>query len=209
MKKKGKPVSEFQSSEWMQNLAFMVDVTQHLNNLNKVLQGRKRLVTQYYDTIRAFKLKLPLWETQLSGDDTAHFPCLKSVRATGMNSDLNQYKDKITGLLCEFKQRFQIFGQLETAFKVFCSPFTVNPSDLPIVLQLEIIDLQCDSDLKTKFALASLNTFYQYLFPGYPKRHPFLQKFCACLGQHIFVNKCSLWWTSTKQSCAHGLHMLT
>jgi len=29
--------------------------------------------------------------------------------------------------------------------------------------------LQCDSDLKTKFALASLDTFYQYLIPGYPK----------------------------------------
>jgi len=45
MKKKGKPVLEFQSSEWMQNLAFMVDITQHLNNLNRMLQGRKRLVT--------------------------------------------------------------------------------------------------------------------------------------------------------------------
>ena len=43
MKKKGKPVLEFQSSEWMQNLAFMVDITQHLSNLNKMLQGRKRL----------------------------------------------------------------------------------------------------------------------------------------------------------------------
>jgi len=29
--------------------------------------------------------------------------------------------------------------------------------------------LQCDSDLKTKFALASLDTFYQYLIPGYPQ----------------------------------------
>jgi len=29
--------------------------------------------------------------------------------------------------------------------------------------------LQCDSDLKTKFALASLDTFYEYLFAGYPK----------------------------------------
>jgi len=50
MKEKGKPDLEFQSSEWMQNLAFMVDITQHLNNLNKMLQGHKRLVTQYYDT---------------------------------------------------------------------------------------------------------------------------------------------------------------
>jgi len=109
MKKRGKPVLEFQSSAWKQDLAFMVDITQHLNNLNKMLQGCKRLVTQYYDTIRAFKLKLSLWETQLSSDDTAHFPCLKRVRATGMNSELNQYIDKITELLCEFKQRFQIF----------------------------------------------------------------------------------------------------
>ena len=127
MKKKGKPVLEFQSSEWMQNLAFMVDITQHLNNLNKMLQGRKRLVTQYYDTIRAFKLKLSLWKTQLSGDDIAHFLCLKSVRATGLNSDLNQYKGVMTELLQEFKQRFQTFGQLKTDFQVFCSQFTINP----------------------------------------------------------------------------------
>ena len=100
---------------------------------------------------------------------TLLFPCLKSVRATGLNSDLNQYKDKTTELLQGFKQRFQIFGKLKTDFQVFCSPFTVNPSDLPVDLQLEIIALQCDSDFKTKFALARLDTFYQYLFPGYPK----------------------------------------
>jgi len=35
----------------MQNLAFMVDISQHLNNLNKMLQSCKRLVTQYYGTI--------------------------------------------------------------------------------------------------------------------------------------------------------------
>jgi len=90
-----------------------------LNNLNKMWQGRKRLVTQYYDTIRAFKLKLSLWKTQLSGDDTAHFLCLKSVRATGPNSDLNQYKEKMTELLREFKQRFRFLANLRRTFKSF------------------------------------------------------------------------------------------
>ena len=84
------------------------------------------------------------------------------MRTTGPNIDLNQYKDKITELLREFKQRFQIFDQLET--------FTLNASDLPVDLQLGIIDLQCDSHLKTNFVLASLGTFYQYLFPGYQWR---------------------------------------
>ena len=153
----------------MQDLAFMVDITQHLNNLSKMLQGCKRLVTQYYDTIRAFKLKLSLWETQLSGDDTAHFPCLKSVRATGVNSDLNQYKDQTTELLREFKQLFQIFGQLETDFQVFCSPFTVNPSDLPVDLQLEIIDLQCDSDLRPSLPWRVWTHSISILFQATPK----------------------------------------
>ena len=84
--------------------------------------------------------------------------------------DLNQYKDKITELLRQFKQRFQIFDQLETDFQVFFSPFTLNASDLPVDLQLRIIDLQCDSYLTTKLVLASLGTFFQYLFPGYQWR---------------------------------------
>ncbi|XP_037794129.1 general transcription factor II-I repeat domain-containing protein 2-like [Penaeus monodon] len=81
---------------------------------------------------------------------------------------MRRFKDKITELLREFEQRFQIFGELEKDFKVFCSPFSVNTSDLPVNIQLEIIDLQCDSDLKGKFAAAGLDTFYQHLLPGYP-----------------------------------------
>ncbi|KAK3519988.1 hypothetical protein QTP70_010128 [Hemibagrus guttatus] len=168
MERKGKPVLEFQSTEWMQDFAFMVDVTEHLNNLNKMLQGRSKVVTQYYDSICAFKLKLSLWETQLAGGDAAHFPCLKDVCTTQHAADMKRFKYKITGLVREFEQRFQIFGELEKDFKVFRSPFTVNASDLPANIQLEIIDLQCDSDLKGKFAAAGLDTFYQHLLPGYP-----------------------------------------
>lgn len=43
---KGKPVLELQSAEWLQDLAFMVDITEHLNNLSKTLQGRNKVVTQ-------------------------------------------------------------------------------------------------------------------------------------------------------------------
>ena len=83
-------------------------------------------------------------------------------------ADMRRFKDEITGLLRELEQRFQIFGELEKDLKVFCSPFTVNTSDLPVKVQLEIIDLQCDSDVKGKFAAAGSDTFYQHLLPGYP-----------------------------------------
>ena len=123
---------ELNSIEWMQDLALMVDVTKHLNNLSKMLQGRSKVVTQYHDSICAFKLKLSLWETQLAGGDTAHFPCLKDVYATQHSADMRRFKDKIMGLLREFEQRFQIFGELEKDFKIFCSPFSMNASDLPV-----------------------------------------------------------------------------
>ncbi|XP_047501195.1 general transcription factor II-I repeat domain-containing protein 2-like [Penaeus chinensis] len=189
MEKKGKPVLEFKSTEWMQGLAFIVDVTEHLNNLNKMLQGRSKVVTQYCDNICAFKLKLSLWETQLAGGDAAHFPCLKDVCATQHAADMRRFKDKITGLLREFEQRFQIFGELEKDFKVFCSPFTVNASDLPVNIQLEIIDLQCVSDLKGKFAAAGLDTFYQHLLPSYPNLTALAAKVLCILEPHIFVSK--------------------
>ncbi|CAB4060873.1 unnamed protein product [Lepeophtheirus salmonis] len=52
---------------------------------------------------------------------------------------------------------------------VFSSPFTVKAINLPVDIQLEIIDLQCDADLEGKFNSAGLDTFYQYRIPGYPK----------------------------------------
>ena len=90
MEKMGSPVWELKCLQWVQDLAFMVDITQRLNNLNKMLQGRRKIVTQYNDSIRVFKLKLSLWETQLSSSDTVHSPWPTAVRAAGRNADMDQ-----------------------------------------------------------------------------------------------------------------------
>lgn len=180
MEKKGRPVGELKCPEWVRDLAFMVDITQHLSNLNKTLQGRQRVVTQYCDSICAFKLKLSLWETQLSKGDTSHFPLLAELGAR--QPDLAEYKNKITELLQEFERRFQVFGELEKEFAFFRSPFAVDASDMPADIQLELIDLQCDSDLKQKFASVGLGTFYQYLLPGYPKLTALAAKVLSMFG---------------------------
>ena len=67
MKQKGKSVLEFKPKEWMQDLAFMVDVTEHLNNLNKIPQGCNKVVTQYYDCICAFKVEAVIVEDTTRG----------------------------------------------------------------------------------------------------------------------------------------------
>ena len=149
-------------------------VGEHLNELNTKLQGRNKLVTQYYDHVCAFKMSLALWETQLAAGDAVHFASLKDLctsrTAQQRVRDMKRYKDKIAALMQEFEQRFQIFGELEKEFKVFSSPFTAKASDLPSNIQLEIIELQCDLTLKSRFdePKTGLDTFYKYLVPRFP-----------------------------------------
>ena len=118
-----------------------------------MLQGRNKVVTQYYDNIRAFQSKLVLWEMQFSKNSPVHFPFLKELYNTGTVTELGRYKESISSLLQEFERRFQVFSELEQEFKIFCSPFTVTSFDVPTELQMEIIDLQCDSNLKEKFTI--------------------------------------------------------
>ena len=51
-------VPELQNESWQIDLAFLVDITTHLNELNTKLQGKNQLVTQLYEHIKAFQLKL-------------------------------------------------------------------------------------------------------------------------------------------------------
>ena len=69
-------MKELKYKEWVQDLVFMVDK----------LQGCNRVVTQYYKSINAFKMKLSLWETQLSNCDTTHFSCLTAVHPKALES---------------------------------------------------------------------------------------------------------------------------
>lgn len=92
MEEKSKQVFKFHSAEWRQDLAFMVDVTEHLNN--KQLQGCNKVVTQYYESRRSFKVKLTLWKTHLAGGDAAHLPCLKNVCAKQQAAEMKRFKDK-------------------------------------------------------------------------------------------------------------------
>lgn len=182
METKGKQNLKFLSNKWLQDLAFMADITEHLNNLNKSLQGSKKIVTQYCESINSFKIKLNLWETQLSKSDLSHFPCLKEICKTSHIFSLDSYKGKLRELFQEFEQRFKVFDDLNLEFSVFCSPFTVKPAELPVDIQLEVIDLQCDSNLREKFSSVGLDSFYQFLLPDYPNLTTLAGKILSMFG---------------------------
>ena len=137
MQGKGKLVVELDDPEWTRDLAFLVDITEHLNVLNVSMQGRNKLVTEYYDSVRTFQSKLELWKTQLSKHNAAHFPCLKSQPVNHQSMD--KYANLLSGLRHEFDNRFTAFIELEKDFALFCSPFTIDASEVPEAIQMELI----------------------------------------------------------------------
>ncbi|XP_065651132.1 general transcription factor II-I repeat domain-containing protein 2-like [Hydra vulgaris] len=57
---KGQDISDIKNTKFLQDLAFLVDITKHLNDLNIILQGKNKLVTTMFDNVRAFQTKLLL-----------------------------------------------------------------------------------------------------------------------------------------------------
>jgi hypothetical protein len=76
------------------DLACLVDVTGHLNNLNKELQGEDKLITDMYNNIKAFRAKLRLWENQSKLHNLVHFPHLKSLD-TVFHEHIQEYSQSV------------------------------------------------------------------------------------------------------------------
>jgi hypothetical protein len=96
--------------------------------------------------IKAFESKLRLWELQLRSNNMAHFPTLRTEKPT----DSKKYAEEIEILQQEFSSRFQDFRKHEAAFSLFSTQFDVNVETVPDEFQLEITDLECNEDLKSK-----------------------------------------------------------
>jgi hypothetical protein len=61
------------------DLAFWVDMLEHLNNLNVILQAKDPLVHELYTYIQAFKRKLILFSKQVKENKFTYFHILRRI----------------------------------------------------------------------------------------------------------------------------------
>ncbi|XP_008849336.1 general transcription factor II-I repeat domain-containing protein 2 isoform X3 [Nannospalax galili] len=167
MSSRGKPVPQLSSRDWILDLAFLVDITTHLNTLDVSLQGHSQVVTQMYDFIRAFLAKLCLWETHLARNNLAHFPTLRSVSQS--ESDGLNYIPKIAELKADFQKRLSDFKVYESELTLFSSPFSTKIDSVCEELQMEVIDLQCNTVLRSKYDKLGVPEFHKHLWSSYPR----------------------------------------
>ena len=134
--------------------------------------------------------KLTLWEMLLSNNNPAHFSCLKDPCNAGCAESLGQCKHKISSLIQQFEWCLQVFDELETEFKIFCSPFSMTTPDVPTDMQLRMIDLQCDSNFKETLASDDLK-IYKYQFSDYLKLIYQVVKFFCMFGTTYLYEQAS------------------
>ena len=105
MESKTKFVPELDDENWLTDLAFLVDLTAHLNELNMRLQGENQLINTMFQTITTFEMKLKLWQSQIKANNFMHFDTL--AKHVPVNN--KKYAALLFDLIQEFENRFQDF----------------------------------------------------------------------------------------------------
>lgn len=101
MDSKGKDCTVLRDEKWKCELAFLADITGHLNDLNLMLQGRDRIIIDMYDAVKAFQVKLLLWETQMQQCNLPHFPCCQVLLSNQVGASIfpnAHFADKLSAL---------------------------------------------------------------------------------------------------------------
>uniref|UniRef100_A0A8C3XKU8 HAT C-terminal dimerisation domain-containing protein n=1 Tax=Chelydra serpentina TaxID=8475 RepID=A0A8C3XKU8_CHESE len=142
----------------------------HLNELNVNLQGKNVCVHKLYSSVTAFKAKLVLFSKQIKDKVFAHFPTLKYLEVPP------EQREKYNKILSDFEK-------IEKTLGLVSCPLSFDYEKVPQELQLELIDLQCDSTLKEKYNSEKLDEFYASLSKTkFPNIHKVAQKILVLFG---------------------------
>lgn len=177
------PLPELNDEEWLLDLCFLVDVTEKINQLNIELQGQDNLITDACYQIEAFQMKLSLFECQLRNNNDQHFPMLNQFK-TSYRQNFLKYADEIKNLVAAFDSRFSELKNYDKVFETFSSPFHVDVSTVSETLQMEIIDLQCNSELRLLYPTTSKIDFYNKYVTAekYPNLRILAQRVVSAFG---------------------------
>ncbi|UYV80144.1 EPM2AIP1 [Cordylochernes scorpioides] len=144
LNEKHRPLTELQNNAWLWKLAFYVDLTKHVNELNLRLQGENQHLPNLYTNIKSFRMKLILFQSQLRSKCFSHFKtCEIFSHTTETEFPIDFAIETLSALKINFDTRFSDFDAIANQIKIFQNPFDADIETLAPELQMEMIDLQC------------------------------------------------------------------
>ena len=164
LREKGKKESDLIAHpRWLGELAFLSDITEHLNILNVKLQAKENLISDMFAKLKAFLSKFDLSKHQIAKGDFTHFSNCKTLASdneTGLGFDLEKYNEGLVTLQSGFTNRFCDFQKHETVIRLFENPFVVLPTNVDSCFQLELIELQASLKWQDLYKECKVAEFY-------------------------------------------------
>ena len=96
---------------------------------------------------------------QLEQNITVHFPTLEGENP----STTIEYASVFVKLIEAFNERFKDVKSKQMELNIFATPFNVEAVDVPHLLQLEIIQLQNNSERKARYNIPLLEFYKSYI----------------------------------------------
>lgn len=150
LESKGLIFPELEQLDWLEKLHFMVDMTAHLNALNKSLQGKGNTALQMLEEVLAFGRKLTVFAKDIQRGTLSHFPTLREFKENHNQINYEYFQRAIIGMQTSFEERFCDFREEKNTLSFPTSPLNIDPSLLNMTaftaisqpdLEMELADI--------------------------------------------------------------------
>lgn len=163
---KGVEHPELAETEWLLKFYYLVDITEHLNQLNVKMQGIGNTVLSLQQAVFAFENRLELFIMDIETGRLLHFEKLRQFKDActasepAQHFDLQQLAGFTSRLLQSFKARFGEFREHTQLFKFITHPneCSLNTADLSYIpgvsnrdFETEVADLKASDMWVNKF----------------------------------------------------------
>lgn len=191
LNEKHRPLTQLQNNAWLWKLAFYVDLTKHVNELNLRLQGENQHLPDLYTNIKSFRKKLILFQSQLRSKCFSHFKTCEIFSHTTETEFPTDFAiETLSALKINFDTRFSDFDAIANQIKIFQNPFDTDIETLAPELQMEMVDLQCSDIIKNKYQNSSLLEFYKSLpLTQFDNLHKFARGLFSVFGTTYLCEK--------------------
>ena len=115
-------MAEMEDESWLCDLAFLVDITTRMNELNTRLQRKAQYASEMYGHIKSFMNKLRLWHVHIQNANLSHFPTLKEMDMRPEKK--TEFADNLKNCLMNFWLASKISNPMNIYLKYFLHHFT-------------------------------------------------------------------------------------
>ena len=142
-------------------LAYLADIFEALNQLNKKLQRSGTNIIVHSDAINASVVKLNLWRQRAKNNSFALFHRLTEITGDDFNQNLKEdLISHLQNLQNEFERYFSEINTGINLIKGTKNSLVHKLKDVPEAIQEEFIELTNDSFSKDKFHSFKLKEFW-------------------------------------------------